>query len=646
MTQASSRESRLLSSGVLVALMGLCGCGGGDETAGEGPVEEECLAPARVVDERCVEPGVADNGCPAGTLFTEADGSCRPAGMLATDCSEGFAHDGGFSCAPILPSEPCLAGSMAVPGDDACRPVMECGSGKWGNIPVDAATEHVDGGFVGTSNGSATAPWSSIGDAVVAAAPGALIAIAAGSYMENVVVVGKPVRLHGVCPELVEVVGTTANPPTCPPAAICITVAADATEVRGLAVRGAVLGVALSGAQQVMLDQLWVHDTGGRGILLQDDAGPTSVTIRGSLVEGSADIGVYVSASEAHIEASVVRDTQPIAIGGGGRGINVQPDPQTGAPSLVTVTGSLIERNSDLGVFMQGSQLELLATVVRDTAPAADGVTGRGVGIQPDPTTGAPSLATIRGSLLERNHEIGLMLVGSTATVESTVIRDTLPNAEGVFARGIYVRNDPMTGAPSSLTLRGAVLARNQGGGISLDAAEALVETTVIQDTTSQVLFGRAINLQPDFTTGAPSSITLRGSFVEGSMDLGLVAYQSTVVVESSAIVRTTPNIQGIFGDGLSAVHGVEGLMPTTMVIEASLIEDSARAGVSNFGSSVFLSNSVVGCASFQLAGEPSAGLSGSYEDGGGNACGCPAAGECKVISAGLSPPEIQTGSE
>src|SRR5262245_58619899 len=80
----------------------LAGCG--DESALDPPLTPPttCPAPSRRVADRCIEPGVADDGCPAGTLGLE-DGSCRPAGIGAGECGEGFEHDGDVGCEPILP---------------------------------------------------------------------------------------------------------------------------------------------------------------------------------------------------------------------------------------------------------------------------------------------------------------------------------------------------------------------------------------------------------------------------------------------------------------------------------------------------------------------------------------------------------------
>jgi hypothetical protein len=76
-------------------------------------------------------------------------------------------------------------------------------------------------------------------------------------------------------------------------------------------------------------------------------------------------------------------------------------------------------------------------------------------------------------------------------------------------------------------------------------------------------------------------------------------------------------------------------------------IEDSARAGISNFGSNVSLTNVKIECSSFDLDIEDGS-LSGcpnhssSWGNNGGNVCGCPDAnGSCVTDSSGgIEPPD------
>lgn len=120
--------------------------------------------------------------CEPGELETP-DG-CVPAGVPEDACGVGFVHDGDGGCMPVLPSERCAFGTMAIPGESACRAVGDCGAGSWGDIPVGADTQFVDASFQGTSDGSEAAPWTRINDAHAAADAGAIVAVAAGRYVE------------------------------------------------------------------------------------------------------------------------------------------------------------------------------------------------------------------------------------------------------------------------------------------------------------------------------------------------------------------------------------------------------------------------------------------------------------------------------
>ena len=93
------------------------------------------------------EPKLGPQGCTFGDKTLD-DGSCRPAGVPADRCGQGFVAESG-ACSAVLPATPCPPGWMALPGETSCREVAPCGDQTWGNIPVDATTEHVDGNYVG-----------------------------------------------------------------------------------------------------------------------------------------------------------------------------------------------------------------------------------------------------------------------------------------------------------------------------------------------------------------------------------------------------------------------------------------------------------------------------------------------------------------
>lgn len=219
------------------------GCGG--ESSDALPVvPAPCEPPALLLGEdNCIRPGVPPDGC-----------------------AEGFVHDGEYGCHATLPAEVCPVGQMAVPGDAACRPVMPCPGEKWGDIELAADTMYVDARYPGTdSDGSAARPWRTIGEAYEAAASGAMLAIAEGSYLEDPLILGKPVRLMGVCPEKVELVG-----------GLRIFNGAG-TEVHRISIRKA--GIYVTTSPEVLIDRVWLH---GSALVL--DAG-ASVKVIDSLIE-------------------------------------------------------------------------------------------------------------------------------------------------------------------------------------------------------------------------------------------------------------------------------------------------------------------------------------------------------------------------
>ena len=120
-------------------------------------------------------------GCVPGEL-ADGTGACRAAGVGVGECGDGFENDDAGGCVAVLPEAACAKGAVALPGESACRPIATCPDGAWGDIPVNTPTQFVDHAFVGTSDGSEAGPWKTIGEAYVAAEPGATIAIAAGTY--------------------------------------------------------------------------------------------------------------------------------------------------------------------------------------------------------------------------------------------------------------------------------------------------------------------------------------------------------------------------------------------------------------------------------------------------------------------------------
>jgi len=607
-------------------------------TGGSPPPPHSCEAPAvPIAGDACITPGVASDGC-----------------------GDGFEHDGEYGCEPILPTEPCPKGQMALPGETACRPVMACPSGTWGDIPTDGTTQHVDGSYSGGgSDGSANAPWTAIEDAYFAASPGAIVAIAAGHYNESLDI-SKSVRLWGVCPELVEISGH-------PSAQGTITLrAVGGIEVRGVAITGPTYGLVAFDVEGAVVDQVWVHDTGQFGIGVNAYWGPGSVTVTGSLIEDVAIYGLAQEGSSLTVVDTVVRRIQEHPqISETGRAIVVQPicaaQPvpcSPTEPTSATLQRVIAEDAFDHGVFVVGAEVAIDSSVIRNVQPRSfDQDSGRGLALQVCPpsagcTPTAPAVVSVARSLVANTHEVAIYNSGSVLAIDSTVVRDTHTNP-ATPDNGIGIAVQRWCGDASctvstngEASVRRSLLERGVWAGLLVIGAELVVEDSVVRDITSGPITGRrgtALHAQAWCAAGMacdadqPSVVWLSGSLVERVTAAGLLVLTSQLQAERTLVRGVAARPDGQYGDGLSAVSAIGA---ATVTLSESRLEGNARAGISTFGAAVSLANNVLQCNAFDLDSEPHEGQPSELQDGGGNWCGCPAASSaCKAVSAGLTPP-------
>jgi hypothetical protein len=523
-------------------------------------------------------------GCASGQVTLD-DGGCQAAGVPAAMCAQGFASDGNGGCTAILPPQMCPKGQMAVPGDTACHDVAPCASGNWGNIPVDATTQYVDLTYAGGgSDGSQSKPWTKILDALIAAKSGAIVALAAGSYTEAVTFQNKPVRLWGRCPGQVEIVGSAQST-----VALQVLPGADGSEVHNLAITGPSIGVFVTGAKGVVLQSLWLHDTMYRPVAVQD-MGATSVTVRGSLIEGGHQEGVYAYGSTVTVEGSVIRDMQPASDGSSGRGVEADDDMASRARSSITVRGSLVDGNREMGIYVAGSDADIEATEVRNTqGQASDQSSGFGIEVLADWHTRVGASATLQGLVIENNRTVGLLVASSKATIQAVVVRSTQPRAaDKQGGLGISIEDDPRVATASNVSIQSSLVELNLQSGINIAGSQVTVTGTIVRNT------------GPRATDGA-------------------------------------------FGDGFTVL--LDPRVPslaTTAGVSGAFVQNSARAGISSFGAQVNLDTTSFDCNGIDLDGEMQGSVAYGFDlSGGGDVCGCDGGtGDCQVLSSGLSPPQ------
>ncbi len=579
--------------------------------------------------DEVAESGSTPPPCAAGGLVLP-DGECIFPGLGPEDCATGFTHDGDRGCLPILP-EPCPPGLMAVPGDDSCREVAPCGEGRWGDIPLEPNSQHVDAAYPGTdSDGSAERPWQRIQDGVDAAAQGAIVAVAAGSYLEDVEVTGKAVRIWGRCPSQVELVGTGGAM-----ANLQILAGASTTEIRGIAITGGSLGVGTFGATEVTLANVWIHDTGHIGIVAESALGDARVWVRDSLIERAVDHGVLTIGAEIHLEGTVVRDTMVHPSEGGGYGAIAQPAPG-GVPGKLVVVRSVLERNASFGIAVMDGALAVEASVVRDTGPGPEGY-GVGIGAIVDT---APASLELIDSLVAHNLQAGVFIEGAVATIDGSVIRDTVANAEG-GGYAVAIQPNQNTGATAPVVISRSQIERNAGASVLGKGVDLTVDSTVIRDTqpsygTSDARPGVGLILQAEPAPLVPASLVLSGSLIEHSRRSGVIVLSAVATVDSS-VVRLARVGESGFAEGLLLVR--MNALDAIATVTNTRVDDNERAAIALFGASLVVAQLRGTCNAIDIDGEAYGGQAHTVDEQGDNLCGCPEANQaCVVVTLGLEP--------
>ncbi len=454
--------------------------------------------------------------------------ACDPAprgggGTTGQDCASGFIDDGG-RCVPAA-----------------------CGTGTWGDLPVDEATVYVDAAVAEGGDGSSDAPLTSIQSALDLAGShgGGPVVVAAGSYPE-VLTLGTQhadVQLAGRCRELVIVDATAGDEST---AGITVNTGHSEVRVSGLTVQGSpYLGVLVPSGTLRLADAR-VEESAWFGLAAYsgNPMAPAVLDVERSDVVAATGLGILVQddGTEVRLLDVTVRDTRPDSAGDGGYGVLVK------AGGLLEAESCSLWDNAEcgLGASGEGSRVALWDSAVGDTRGGADGRSGYGISVE-----GAATL-TAEGCVLAGNASVGIraMGAGTVVALAGSTVRGTTASPSGDQGHGVQINDGAV------LELCDCELVGNRGTGIlAFDEGTAVaISNTVVRDTLPSE--GDFLGFGIDVYGGA--SLWADGCVIRGNTALGVAVFDAgTEVTLLRTVVEDTRPIAGVeSGFGVQVTQG------------------------------------------------------------------------------------------
>jgi hypothetical protein len=236
---------------------------------------------------------------------------------------------------------------------------------------------------------------------------------------------------------------------------------------------------------------------------------------------------------------------------------------------------------------------------------------------------------------------LGLYLLAAEASVEATLVRDTLPDVEDQHLGRCVNLQAGVDGATSSeLELRSSVVEGCNNAGIASWGSVATIEGTVIRAVRPDRFYDDGgFGLSAGQLQAVPSSVDINWSVVTDTVQAGVVAWGSDVTLTGTVVRGILPTEgEGLYGDGITAIRMPSG--PAVAIVQSSRLALAGRAGLSVFGAEARLETTALECNPIHLDAESHEQNEPTVIDLGGNACGCEGtATVCQVLSSSLGPP-------
>ncbi len=455
---------------------------------------------------------------------------------------------------------PCAPGYL----DDGGTCVPEtCGTGTWGDLPVDEATVYVDTNATEGGDGSAQAPLRAIQPALDLAGDhgGGLVAVAAGSYPETLTLSSDHAEVHlaGRCRELVTLDASVGDENT---SGIDFSSAATAVEVSGITVQGSsFVGVFITSGVVTLRDSAVVGSAYLGLAATQGGWNSTDLLVERCELTGNSGAGLlaFDSGVQVVLREVEIRDTLEASSTGLGVGIGAWGGVE------MTVEDSLVADNAETGVLVaeQGTVVTLLRTEISGTLGAELEDNGDGVFV----LEGASLVVESCELLGNRSTGLAATGAGTEVVIRGSSIQDTRPDRSG---NGFGLQ--AMDGV--SLLLEDTEILRSTDMGVAIGGmdTEVVLVDCLVGDTRLNPEGGGGMGIVVE--DGA--HLRAERCEVANNWTLGLLAQEAgTLVALADSTIRDT-----LPSDGTTGGYGIEVLDGASLTAEGCLLEGNTAAGL------------------------------------------------------------------
>lgn len=245
--------------------------------------------------------------------------------------------------------------------------------------------------------------------------------------------------------------------------------------------------------------------------------------------------------------------------------------------TAAVVRNVLIQRASRVSIFSLAADVTIEKSAVHDTQLL--GGTGMGVLAQLDTRNGKPSSVQVRGSLIAGAIEGGVVASASRVTVDGCAIRDIRGPSTTKPGPGIGAQYDAKTKSPAEVVVRSSTIERAEGVAVDAIGSNLMLERVDLRDTLAkQKTFGVAIEVTKGSTLTVTDSIIRR-------------VRTAAVNIRGSRATLERTSIRDVFPQESDAMFGLAiSIAPDdpTQFLSEAILRDVAIDRVQTFGIGVY----------------------------------------------------------